>query len=137
MAWVPSQYITAVPGNIEALTTSARAAVGGIPVRSTKKDNASSNDICVNEFLILVKPDILSRERPNRRLRCWGHIFNLVVKAFLFGSDPDTFEADIRTNRTLDHLKEELQAWRKKGPIGKLYNVIVFIRRTSQRRQLF
>src|SRR5262249_12202777 len=31
---VPSQYMTAVPGNIEFLQTSARAASGGMPTRS-------------------------------------------------------------------------------------------------------
>jgi len=39
-------------------------------------------------------------------------------------------------NRALDRLEAELEAWRKKGPIGKLHNVVVFIRRTPQRREL-
>ena len=28
-------------------------------------------------------------------------------------------------------------AWRKKGPIGKLHNIIMFIRALTQRKELF
>ncbi|XP_044718780.1 transposase-like protein [Hirsutella rhossiliensis] len=44
-----------------------------------------------------------------RRLRCIGHIINLVVRAVIFGSN--------------------------KGAIGRLHNLATYIRRTDQRRQ--
>src|SRR5436190_1585468 len=42
-------------------------------------DNASSNDTCVREILAKLRPDL---DYKNRRLRCFGHIINLAVKAF-------------------------------------------------------
>jgi hypothetical protein len=32
---------------------------------------------------------------------------------------------------------KELELWRKKGPIGKLHNIVTFIRHSDQRNQLF
>jgi hypothetical protein len=32
---------------------------------------------------------------------------------------------------------KELELWRKKGPIGKLHNILTFIRHSDQRNQLF
>jgi hypothetical protein len=34
-------------------------------------------------------------------------------------------------------LKAEMQAWRKKGPLGKLHNINIWIHRTEQRLQTF
>jgi hypothetical protein len=93
-------------------------------------DNASSNDTCVNEFLANLCPYISPRDYTKRRLRCWGYVLNLVAKAFLYGANSAAFEAEITTARELDLLEEELNAWRKKGPVGKLYNNVTFIRRT-------
>jgi hypothetical protein len=35
----------------------------------------------------------------------------------------------------LQQEEKELKAWRKLGPIGKLHNVITYIRKTPQRRE--
>jgi hypothetical protein len=93
-------------------------------------DNASSNDTCVNELLANLCSYIPSRDYKKRRLRCWGHVLNLVAKAFLYGVNPAAFEAEIISTRELDLLEKELNVWRRKGPIGKLYNNVMFIRRT-------
>jgi hypothetical protein len=34
-------------------------------------------------------------------------------------------------------MKKAQDAWRKKGPIGKMHNIITWIRCTSQRREAF
>lgn len=51
-------------------------------------DNTSSNDVAVNE---------LSRELGLnsrwRRLRCAGHIINLIARQALFGEDYEMFDA--------------------------------------------
>ena len=60
-----------------------------------------------------------------------------MTKAFLYKANPAAFKAEIINTRELDLLKEELNAWRRKGLIGKLYNNVVFIRRTPQRREIF
>ena len=53
-------------------------------------------------------------------LHCSSRVLNLVAQAVLFGNDTDVFEAEL-DNLTIEEL--ELQAWRKKGPIGKLHSV--------------
>lgn len=62
---------------------------------------------------------------------------NLVAKAFLFGADVDTFKLEDEANIALDREQERLEAWRKKGAIGKLHNIVVFIRASTQRKELF
>jgi hypothetical protein len=94
-------------------------------------DNARSNDTCVAEILkALGIDDTVER----RRLRCLGHIINLAAKAFLFGPDPNDVEKEIKKTEDRDK-KQEL--WRKRGPIGKLHNVVTYIRSTPQRREEF
>lgn len=57
-------------------------------------------------------------------MRCAGHVLNLVAKAILFGSDVDAFESDLHDLSSEEH---ELSKWRKKGPTGKLHNVVKYI----------
>lgn len=57
-----------------------------------------------------------------RRIRCFGHVLNLVVKALLSGHKTEAFEADIDGESGLDAAQHE--AWRKKGPIGKLHRLV-------------
>ncbi|KAJ0126353.1 Uncharacterized protein HZ326_30544 [Fusarium oxysporum f. sp. albedinis] len=69
------------------------------------------------------------------RLRCQGHIINLAAKAFLFVTDNEKLEIDDPGvhNVTLKHI----EAWRKKGPLGKIHNFVIFIQRNVQRSQKF
>jgi hypothetical protein len=73
-------------------------------------DNVSSNDTCVNEFLANLCPHIPSRDYKKRQLRYWGHVFNLVAKAFLYKVNPAAFKAEIISTRELNLLEEELNA---------------------------
>ena len=100
-------------------------------------DNAESNDICIDTVLHEIRPDLNALDRSKRRLRCWGHILNLAAKAFLFGQDPDAFEIEAEMNQNLSREEEDLKLWRKRGSVGKLHNVVVFGRRSPQRRELF
>ena len=77
------------------------------------------------------------KQRTARRLRCLGHVINLAAKAFIYGKDFDAFEKDVENVRENSELLKELDVWRKRGPVGKLHNVIVFICRSPQRRQKF
>jgi hypothetical protein len=54
-----------------------------------------------------------------------GHIINLVAHKVLFGSDVESFEHELESNVTAEVI--ELDSWRRKGPIGKLYNLIRYI----------
>ncbi|KAF5981722.1 ribonuclease H-like protein [Fusarium bulbicola] len=67
------------------------------------------------------------------RLRCQVHIINLAAKAFLFVTDNEKLDRDDAGlhNVTLKHI----EAWRKKGPLGRLHNFVVYIQRSVQRSQ--
>jgi hypothetical protein len=97
-------------------------------------DNATSNDTCVAEILKALNIDDTVE---HRRLRCLGHIINLGAKACLFGPDPNDFEKGIEVTQQFEEEKKEQEIWRKQGPIGKLHNVVTYIRKTPQRREEF
>jgi hypothetical protein len=80
-------------------------------------DNATNNDTAVEalqDALISKLGTVPTISAEERRLRCFGHILNLVVKAMLFGTD----------EARLEMSKEDLLIWRKIGPVGKLHNVV-------------
>jgi len=64
-------------------------------------------------------------------------VLNFVARAFLYGKGVGNFEAEMEVNEARGRSLSNLQVWRKKGPVGKLHNVIVFIRITPQRREQF
>jgi hypothetical protein len=92
-------------------------------------DNASENRACL---------DLLAQElgfdAASRHVRCIGHIINLVAHRVLFGSDVESFEHELG-NVTAEVV--ELMTWRRKGPIGKLHNLIRYITHSSNRREAF
>jgi len=89
-------------------------------------DNASNNDTAVAALAEIYDFDPLEY-----RLRCSGHIINLIARHLLFGVDPDLFEVESEMRKD---VKENLKHWRKKGPIGKLHNLIVWAYLSPQRR---
>ncbi|EXU94994.1 hypothetical protein X797_011930, partial [Metarhizium robertsii] len=64
-----------------------------------------------------------------RRGRCFGHTLNLSAKAILFGHDADAFERRISGAEPLTEAEHLI--WRKKGPVGKLHNLVVAIHRSD------
>jgi hypothetical protein len=100
-------------------------------------DNAESNDTCLEHLVREMVPEATEEDVEERRLRCWGHVLNLVARAFLFGTDADAFELEDAANTVLERELERLSAWRKKGPVGKLHNTTAFIRSSTQRKELF
>ncbi|KAF6528137.1 hypothetical protein HZS61_008439 [Fusarium oxysporum f. sp. conglutinans] len=89
-------------------------------------DNAESNDTCLEALARWFPMDV-----GRRRLRCIGHIINLVVRAVIFGSNVSKFETELRG--ATDEFSFDI--WVKKGAIGRLHNLATYIRRTDQRRQ--
>lgn len=92
-------------------------------------DNASNNTTCL-QFL----SEEFGFVGPEHHVRCAGYVLNLVAKAVLFGSDVDAFESDLQD---LSFEEYELSKWRKKGPTGKLHNVIKYITGSPQRIEAF
>ena len=100
-------------------------------------DNASSNDNCLVNFYGDLDAEMGSADIRARRMRCYGHILNLVARAFLYGEDFEAFEAESQVFDLLGRYEDDLRHWRKKGPVGKLHNVVKFIRSSPQRCELF
>jgi hypothetical protein len=98
-------------------------------------DNDATNDVVIRCVLTKLRKDI--KDPGSRRVRCLGHIINLAAKAFLFGREADAFEVETDAARKLTHLEKLRELWRKKGPLGKLHNTLIFIMRTPQRRDAF
>ncbi len=97
-------------------------------------DNASSNDICVAEIIDFIRLDL---DLGEQRLRCMGHIINLIAKAFIFGNKSETFEADIAIAENTNDLEAEIRLQGKQNAIGKLHNLIRFIRASLQMEAMF
>ncbi|KJZ69950.1 hypothetical protein HIM_10658 [Hirsutella minnesotensis 3608] len=88
-------------------------------------DNAESNDTCLEEL-----GSELGFNKQHRRLRCCGHIINLVARSILFGTDADAFEDDCQSDK---EVQDEMKLWRARGPIGKLHNIVHWVQRSGQR----
>jgi hypothetical protein len=97
-------------------------------------DNASSNDTCVDLVLRKLYPWMNKKQRRRRRLRCLGHVINLAAQAFLLGSQPqDTLEQLGLANGRHD-FEATAKIWRKQGALGRLHNIVKYVRMTPQRR---
>jgi hypothetical protein len=78
--------------------------------------------------------EALHVDQGKRHVRCIGHIINLVAHKVLFGQGVESFEKELE-NITAESVK--LASWRKRGPIGKLHNLIKYICYSTQRRDAF
>lgn len=91
-------------------------------------DNATNNDTALRALAERWPINV-----QEQRLRCFGHIVNLVVKALLFGEGLSKFQKDIASAND----DEQYKLWRKQGAIGKLHNIVVYITRSHKRAQAF
>jgi hypothetical protein len=81
-------------------------------------DNATDNDIMLKELATRFDINV-----DYSRLRCLGYIINLVIKALLFGKGVSKLERKLAGALYDDVFK----IWNSIGPIGKLYNICVYI----------
>jgi len=92
-------------------------------------DNATNNDKCL---------EWLAREfnfdPVQARIRCIGHVINLVAKTVMVGNAAESFDEELST---ITSESEQLQKWRKRGPVGKLHNLVTYITRSPQRIEQF
>ena len=110
-------------------------------------DNHTSND----KMLRHIANEIENFDPILRRVRCYGHNLNLTVQAFLFGSRKESGEdradeedainlaihevAQLSKDSNLDNKdKQELgREWRRLGSLGKLHNINVWARASTER----
>ncbi|KJZ69618.1 hypothetical protein HIM_10981 [Hirsutella minnesotensis 3608] len=100
-------------------------------------DNLAANDTCLHSFYKQLDPSMMRDDIRARRMRCYGHILNLVARAFLFGQDADTFEVESEVYALRGLTEKDLRHWRTRGPIGKLHNIVKFTRSSPQRSEQF
>ncbi|KAH7463402.1 hypothetical protein FOMA001_g18073 [Fusarium oxysporum f. sp. matthiolae] len=100
-------------------------------------DNAASNDVCLRNLYTTLDASITRADTEARRMRCFGHILNLVAQAFLYGDDAASFGLQSEAYDMLERVEEDLEHWRAKGPVGKLHNIVKFIRASPQRTETF
>jgi hypothetical protein len=96
-------------------------------------DNAANNDTMLGAFTRHLETLGILFNPTTRRLRCTGHIINLAVKAFLFGNSTEA----IRDETYQPGTEEELERWRKCGPLGRAHNICLHSRGSPQRIKEF
>jgi hypothetical protein len=94
-------------------------------------DNVGSNNLVIKVFCKKLKLKNLIA----RRLKCLKYIINLAAKAFLFNKEEGGFDFKISKLKIIKFAERQalklLVFWRKKGFIGKLHNLINWIRNSS------
>jgi hypothetical protein len=102
-------------------------------------DNGSENDPAVDAVLTRFLPNL--KDHSGRRGRCLAHIINLAAKDFLYGQNSEVFEGEVRALEIDDFEVERLRAaqaiWRTQGAIGRLHNIVSYIRRSSTKKEEF
>jgi hypothetical protein len=81
-------------------------------------DNAASNEGTVEA----IGHKFQWQNLASRRIQCFGHILHLVAKVLLFIKDRNTLE---------DIDADDFAEWTKRGPVGKLNNLIVWVNRSN------
>lgn len=69
-------------------------------------------------------------EKKHWHLQCMGHIINLVAQAPLLGNISTVIDVKINFAHALKKEQKKLDIWRRRGPIGKLHNIVKYIRQT-------
>jgi hypothetical protein len=100
-------------------------------------DNAASNDTAVSTILKALYPKLTKKQQTAFRIRCLGHIVNLCAHALIFGKGKgNRREALARAERKGDE-DGWTSAWRQIGAVGRLHNIVRYIRWSPQRREEF
>ena len=106
-------------------------------------DNASNNLSCLDHLSIQfnLAPSLegtgQSFQTSSRYIRCFGHVLNLVVRVFLYGKKPLRLGGNAEEKDVITAENNAINEWRKVGPLGKLRNLITWIRGSPQRLEGF
>jgi hypothetical protein len=107
-------------------------------------DNAGNNDTCLTTLLGHLNPDhtrgTINGLKNDTRVRCVGHILNLVARAFLGSNNADliaTLRPGLLERATAEEEIALLEQWRRLGPVGKLHYAVHYVRFSPQRREAF
>jgi hypothetical protein len=79
-------------------------------------DNASNNDTYIEALSSKFEFDHFKR-----RIRCISHVINLVARSLLFGKEPEALKEKLTQSN-------DIELWRKRGPLSKIHNIVTWIR---------
>jgi hypothetical protein len=91
-------------------------------------NNASNNNTTLTELAKSIDFDPLKQ-----RLRCMGHILNLIAEQYLFGQDAALFKTKYKAAGALGRR----QLWRQQGVLRKLHNLVAHVIASGKRSDLF
>jgi hypothetical protein len=91
-------------------------------------DNALNNDTTLAKL-----GKTMGFEPIQKRLRCMGHILNLIAESYIFGQDVSTFEENYKKASPGERRK----LWRQRGELGKLHNLVAHVTASGKRTDLF
>lgn len=94
-------------------------------------DNATSNDRSLYNGLSDLSDSI--NLDSSHRLRCAGHIINLVVKATIYGDGVSQFKEELAGAGPVDQFK----LYKERGVVSKLHNFINAVCASYKRREAF
>jgi hypothetical protein len=100
-------------------------------------DNEAANGTTIDHILGAIETTYKRADRSKRWIRCLPHTLNLVAQAFILGDDPKLFEANVHGAELRNSLEDLQKIWQARGFIGKLINVIRYIRRSPKQRTEF
>jgi hypothetical protein len=84
-----------------------------------------ANNALNNDTYLKALSDLLKFKATKRRLRCVGHIFNLIAHSILFGIDNANLKPISDAIYDDNILSLELAKWHVKGLIRKLHNLML------------
>jgi hypothetical protein len=91
-------------------------------------DNTLNNNTTLVELAKILEFDL-----KERRLRCIGHILNLITKRYLFRQDLSVFKEEYKKAGPL----ERWALWRRRREVEKLYNLVIYAMALGKRITLF
>ena len=105
-------------------------------------DNSSTNDtLCRSISQYLFEKENINWNPLHQRIRCQGHIINLIVQAFLFNSTQveqiESYNNGIEEELDRKEQEQKEQEFRAMGALGKLHNIIVHTRSSASRTKEF
>lgn len=108
-------------------------------------DNSGTNDTLCRAVERYLGERRITWEKSTRRLRCVGHIINLIAQAFLFKDYIQQEQLQLYEEAELQAVGEEVSdeankrrtAFRKLGALGKLHNIVVYLRASPHRTKEF
>jgi len=91
----------------------------------------------LSAILATLHPEFTKEQRSAFRVRCLGHIVNLCAHALIFGKGKGRRREDLARAERKGDEDGWASVWRRIGAVGRLHNIIRYIRWSPQRREEF